>query len=125
MITEGRGGDPVVIQELLCLASVFARDPINALQHAQGTQRNILEVADRSGDQVESGPGIERIALRYQIPCHGRKDITRCMEHSAFGISAGVWSVYRLRVYAMWYIPLPGNAHGEQCQVRNAVRKLT
>ena len=60
----------VVLQQLLRLPRILARDQVRFLQHAQRPQRNILEVADRRRHQIE--------ASRRRIVLHVRH---RCFPH--------------------------------------------
>ena len=63
VIADGASRYAVVIEQLLRLASVFTSDEVNTFQHPQGTQRNVLEIADRRGHQVERRP--RRLPLRH------------------------------------------------------------
>src|SRR5579862_3006597 len=53
VVTDGAGGDAVMIQQFLGLARVFACDHINFFEHANGAKSNVLEIADGCGDQIE------------------------------------------------------------------------
>ena len=49
------GRDLKVIEQLLCLASVFACNPVDSLEHVEGAQSNVAQVADGGCHQVEAG----------------------------------------------------------------------
>ncbi len=70
VVTDGAGRDPVMIEKLLGLARVFTGDQVDAFQHAQGAQGDVLEVADGRGNEVERWAGIERLGFDG----HGGKD---------------------------------------------------
>src|ERR1700733_1456650 len=53
VITSGATGDAVVIEQLLRLARVFASDHVGLLEHAQSSQGNVFQIANRSGHQIE------------------------------------------------------------------------
>src|SRR5262249_7175400 len=63
------------------------------LQHTQGTQRDVLEVADRRGDQVKSGPGIEWGPRGVRVRSHsGRIALSiRHFGHWRFSREAERW----------------------------------
>ena len=44
-----------VVEELLGLAGVLAGDAIGALENIEGAKRDVVEVADGRGDEVEAG----------------------------------------------------------------------
>ena len=44
-----------MVEELLGLARVFARNFVDRTQNAEGAQGDVLEVADGSGDEIEAG----------------------------------------------------------------------
>ena len=71
------GRDAVVIQQLLGLTCVFAGDQVDSLEHAQGAQRDVLEIADRSGDQVERARGRAASLRRESDARHGGKNNMR------------------------------------------------
>ncbi len=54
VITGRSSGDAVVVQQLLGLPSVFTGDHVSFLEHADGPQRDVLEVADGRCHQVKS-----------------------------------------------------------------------
>ena len=49
------GCDLEVVEQLLRLAGVFAGDAVDALEHIEGAQGDVAEVADGRGDEVEAG----------------------------------------------------------------------
>jgi len=55
VIGEKRGRDRVAVEEDPGDAGVLAGDEIGGGERLQSPQRNIAEVADRSGDNVEAG----------------------------------------------------------------------
>jgi hypothetical protein len=58
VITQRRCFDFEMVQLLLRVAGVFASDQIGLPEHAQSSQRDVLQIADGSSDDVE--PGSER-----------------------------------------------------------------
>src|SRR5690349_23525844 len=54
VVADSRLLDPEVVEQLLCLAGVFAGDDIGLFQHTQSAKGDVLEIADRSGNKVES-----------------------------------------------------------------------
>jgi hypothetical protein len=60
VITDGGLLDPEVIQQLLRLACVLAGDQITLLQHTKRSQRDVLQVAYRTGNEVEARREIVR-----------------------------------------------------------------
>ena len=55
VVADGRGFDFEVIEEFLGLAGVFAGDAVGLAQDAEGAEGDVFEIADGSGDQVETG----------------------------------------------------------------------
>ena len=55
VVADGGGGDAEVVEELLGLAGVLAGDAVDAAQDAKSAQGDVFEVADGSGDEVETG----------------------------------------------------------------------
>ncbi len=55
VVADGGGADVEVIEELLGLARVLARDFVDRTQDAEGAQGDVLEVADGRGDEIEAG----------------------------------------------------------------------
>lgn len=53
VITDQRGGDLVSLQQLMRLASVFARDEIHFGERADPAKSNIFEISDRGRNDVE------------------------------------------------------------------------
>ena len=49
-----------MVEQLLRLARVFAGDAVHAAQHVERAQRDVAEVADGSGDEVEARSEIRR-----------------------------------------------------------------
>jgi hypothetical protein len=43
-----------VIQQFLSLARILAGNAIDRAKHAQGTERDVLEIADWGGNQVQT-----------------------------------------------------------------------
>src|SRR5579863_5554658 len=70
--TDRRRRDGEVVQELLGLTCVFAGDAIGAFENVEGTEGDVVEVADGRGDQIEAG--VERFVR------HG--DSSRFLVHS-------------------------------------------
>jgi hypothetical protein len=54
MAAHGGSGDLKVVEQLLCLAGVFAGDPVGAAEDVEGAQGDVAEVADGGGDQIET-----------------------------------------------------------------------
>ena len=55
LVIAGRTrGYSVMIEQLLRLTGVLAGDEINLLQHSNGAQGNVFEIADRRGNEVEA-----------------------------------------------------------------------
>ncbi len=68
VIADGRGFDFEVIQELLGLARVFAGDAVGLAQDAEGAEGDVFEIADGSGDQVETrGEGLVVAAVGRKV----------------------------------------------------------
>jgi len=63
VIADGASVDSVVREQLLRLARVLAGDQVNLLEHAQGAQGDVLEIADWRGDKVEGRTGAEGPAV--------------------------------------------------------------
>ena len=65
VVADGAGRDAVVAEQFLRLARVFAGDLIHFLQHAQGTQRDVFQIAYGRGHKIECRPdGMERLLCR-------------------------------------------------------------
>ena len=62
VVTDGRGGNAEVVQQLLRQPRIFTGDAVDALQDPQRAQGDVLKIADRRRDQVESR--IERRIVR-------------------------------------------------------------
>jgi hypothetical protein len=80
-----------MVQQLLRVAGVFASDQIGLPQHAQSSQRDVLQIADGGGDDVQAGRERRR----------GRKFfVARCIQNegsltasaAVLGIQAKSWS---------------------------------
>ncbi len=54
VVADGGSVDLEVVQQLLRLARVFAGDAVYASQHAQGSQGDVLKIADWRGYEVEA-----------------------------------------------------------------------
>ena len=54
VIADGAGCDAVVVQQLLRLPGIFAGNLVGFLEHAHRPQRDVFEIADGRGHQVES-----------------------------------------------------------------------
>src|SRR5207237_10593195 len=55
LVIAGRTrGYSVMIEQLLRLTGVLAGDEINLLQHSNGAQGDVFEIADRRGNEVEA-----------------------------------------------------------------------
>jgi hypothetical protein len=55
LVIAGRTrSDSVMIEQLLRLTGVLAGDEINLLQHSNGAQGDVFEIADGCGDEVEA-----------------------------------------------------------------------
>ena len=52
---DGARRDAVVIEQLLRLPGIFAGDLVHFLEHAQGTQRDVFQIADGRGHKVKGG----------------------------------------------------------------------
>src|SRR5947199_3753909 len=63
VIADRRLTDAVVMQQFPRLACVLAGDGISLLKHAQRTQRDVFQVADRSRDEVERAGHALRVTL--------------------------------------------------------------
>ena len=55
VVAHGFRFDGVVVQQLLSLASVFAGNDIGFFEDAERAERDVLEIADRRADEVETG----------------------------------------------------------------------
>src|SRR5258708_4858139 len=68
VIADGAGCDAVVVEQLLRLPRIFARDYVDFLQHTYSAQCDVLKVADWCGDEIKRGAcgmrGILRGGLR-------------------------------------------------------------
>ena len=53
MVALQRLGDLEMAQQLESVARIFAVDDIRFLQHPQHAQRDVLEIADRRGAEIE------------------------------------------------------------------------
>ena len=63
VVADGAGCDVVVVQQFLSLPRVFAGDDVHFFEHAQGTQRDVLQVADGGTDKVKRRPWTERARI--------------------------------------------------------------
>ena len=52
VVTDGRGGNVEVIQQLLRLARVLAGDAVDLFQHPQRAKCDVFQIADGRGDQI-------------------------------------------------------------------------
>ena len=55
VVGANRSPDPVVIKQLAAPARILARNHVGGSQHLRRTERDIAQIADRRGDQVEAG----------------------------------------------------------------------
>jgi hypothetical protein len=55
VVADGGGADLEVVEEFLGLAGVFAGDAVGGAQDAEGSEGEVLEVADGGGDEIEAG----------------------------------------------------------------------
>jgi len=53
VIADRTAGDAVVVQQLLGLAGIFASNLVGFLEHAHRPQRDVFEVANGRGHQIE------------------------------------------------------------------------
>jgi hypothetical protein len=53
VVAGQRGGDAVVREQLAAVARILGGDTVDFLEHAQGAQGDVLEVAERCGDYVQ------------------------------------------------------------------------
>jgi hypothetical protein len=60
VIADGASLDAVVIQQLLCVTSVFAGDEVDFVESANGAEGDVFKIADGSRDD-EQGAGHARI----------------------------------------------------------------
>ena len=71
VIGRQRGGDAVMVEQLAGHAGVLAGDQVGAGQHLERAQRDVAQIADRGGDQVEagaSGGAVDRLAMEDIAP---------------------------------------------------------
>jgi len=80
VVADAAGGDAVVIQELLRLASIFTGDQVNFFEHAQGTQRDVFQIPDWGCDQIKCRPGsasvLVGVGTELGVSLHRQKSIT-------------------------------------------------
>src|SRR4030095_8690982 len=66
VIADERFADLEVLQQMAGVSRVFAGDQIDAFQDFERAERNVTEVADGSGDEVEQGKSEVRGQKRRQ-----------------------------------------------------------
>jgi hypothetical protein len=54
VIADGFSRDAVVLEQLVCVARVFARDQVHVFEDLECAMRDICKVADRRRYQIES-----------------------------------------------------------------------
>ena len=70
VVTGGRRGDAVVVQQLLGLASVLAGDDVCLLQHTHGAQSDVFQIADRRSHHIECGARDLILLGRHSAPVY-------------------------------------------------------
>ena len=63
VVADGARLDAVMAEEFQGLARVFAGDQVNFLEHAQGAQGDVFEIADGRGDEIERRASDGRASL--------------------------------------------------------------
>jgi hypothetical protein len=87
MQAYGGGGDFEVVEQLLGLACVFAGDAVGRAQDAQGAEGDVLKVADRRADEIETGGEFE-FGIRIETG-HRTQDIALyCVPRARFSIDS-------------------------------------
>ena len=76
VVADERFPNFVVVEQLLCVARVFAGDLVDFFEDSQGAQSDVFEIANRGADKVQAAQ--RRFAIDAGWPAHAFESSTRC-----------------------------------------------